>query len=71
MKLQFALILLLSLVISPRTFGQEISSSDQVEVIQLSEHACLLKVNSGFSANCLLIEGENGLNRSTLITANK
>jgi len=55
-------LLFLAMLLTPLSIrGQSVYSNEDVDVVQLSESVYLLKVKSDFTANCLLIEGKEGL----------
>jgi glyoxylase-like metal-dependent hydrolase (beta-lactamase superfamily II) len=61
MKTKLCLLFILVLLSPQGLPGQSLYSNEHVDVVELHDNAYLLQVKSDFTANCLLIEGENGL----------
>lgn len=61
MKIFCSLAILLSLITVQWMSAQVIYSNEQVDVIRLDDNIFLLKENFKFSANCVVVAGDNGL----------
>jgi glyoxylase-like metal-dependent hydrolase (beta-lactamase superfamily II) len=61
MKTPICLLIICLLLLPQRLPGQNVYSNEKVDVLELSDKAYLLQVKSDFTANCLLIEGKDGL----------
>lgn len=61
LKISFLLASLLTMIIPQWIIAQEIYSNEHVELRRLDEGTFLLKETYSFSANCLVLAGENGL----------
>jgi len=61
MKIQSYFLFICTLFVSGAIPGQSVYHNEHVDVIPLHDKAFLLQVRSDFTANCLLIEGKEGL----------
>lgn len=61
MKISFFLISFLTMISPHWIIAQEIYSNDHVDVIRMDQQTFLLKETYNFSANCVVIAGDNGL----------